>query len=122
MGLKTLQERAQELQTAIHQNKKDSITPHINGFQQAHQNAQEKLKNLLEFLDPDTSKELVVLSAELDALDAGEIHDLNGFYEGLKLLREKEGDGGKRTHARFLRNCSLKTRRMMVKSFMPKNA
>ncbi len=67
--LKTLQDKAQELQTAIHQNKEDSITPYINSFQQAHQNTLKELKHLLELLDQGTSKELTALSAELDALD-----------------------------------------------------
>ncbi|WP_158651194.1 tetratricopeptide repeat protein [Helicobacter bizzozeronii] len=69
VGLKPLQEKAQELQTAIHQNKEDSITPYINGFQQAHQDTLKKLKHLLELLDHNTSKELTALSAELDALN-----------------------------------------------------
>ncbi|CCB79987.1 hypothetical protein HBZC1_10010 [Helicobacter bizzozeronii CIII-1] len=69
VSLKPLQEKAQELQTAIHQNKEDNITPYINGFQQAHQDTLKELKHLLELLDHNTSKELTALSAELDVLD-----------------------------------------------------
>ncbi|CRF50497.1 Chitinase [Helicobacter heilmannii] len=68
-GLKTLQKRAQELQTAIWQDQEESITPHIDAFQQAYQDNLKALHNLLELLDSATSKELEALSVELEALD-----------------------------------------------------
>ncbi|WP_286349198.1 hypothetical protein [Helicobacter felistomachi] len=54
--LETLQERAQELQAAINQDKEESMTSYINAFQQAHQNTKELRKSVLKVVEALKSK------------------------------------------------------------------
>ncbi|WP_104740594.1 hypothetical protein [Helicobacter bizzozeronii] len=67
-GLKTLQDKVQELQATTHQDQEGK--PNTTRVEKAQKNAQKELKNLLKLLNPTTAKELAALSAHLDALAA----------------------------------------------------